>query len=149
MALQETISNTLKTIEPATDPARLREAYAAITYNLNNQSTFRAGVEALVICAETALKVRAYLGGGDVCVLVCVWGVCVRVCGGGWKCECGREGVYVRLGCVVPFSVHCLFCSITIYFVPLIFVPLLYCSIFPNFFHSIGPLIYHPLFSIH
>jgi hypothetical protein len=51
----ELIHHTLKNI--STDDGSLKDAYIAIAQNLNSQTTYRTGLEALVICAETALKV--------------------------------------------------------------------------------------------
>eukprot|EP00200_Dunaliella_tertiolecta_P013666 CAMPEP_0202394750 /NCGR_PEP_ID=MMETSP1127-20130417/93597_1 /ASSEMBLY_ACC=CAM_ASM_000462 /TAXON_ID=3047 /ORGANISM="Dunaliella tertiolecta, Strain CCMP1320" /LENGTH=1471 /DNA_ID=CAMNT_0048997397 /DNA_START=145 /DNA_END=4558 /DNA_ORIENTATION=- len=56
MALQEAIEKNLK--RDTCDGSTLKEAFSAITRNLSHQSTYRAGLESLVICAETALKVR-------------------------------------------------------------------------------------------
>lgn len=56
MALQEAILNSLANVKETGDPQKLKETYAAITHNLSYQTTCRAGLEALVICAEAALK---------------------------------------------------------------------------------------------
>lgn len=57
MATQEAIRSSLVVARDAGDAARLKQCYHAITHNLASQSTFRAGLESLVICAETALQV--------------------------------------------------------------------------------------------
>eukprot|EP00798_Chlamydomonas_sp_ICE-L_P031647 gene31647-6844_t len=54
MATPESIK---KVIATTTDSQKLKEAYSAIVRNLSNQTTHRAGLETLVICSETALKV--------------------------------------------------------------------------------------------
>ena len=59
MALQSTIIRALTDAALSGDIAVLKSAYAAINMSLSSQTTLRAGLEALVICAETALKVRA------------------------------------------------------------------------------------------
>lgn len=57
MALQEAILKSLQSATTANDAQRLKDAYSAIIANLNGQTGQRAGLESLVVCAETALKV--------------------------------------------------------------------------------------------
>jgi hypothetical protein len=57
MALQEAILKSLQSATTANDAQRLRDAHAAIVANLNGQTGQRAGLESLVVCAETSLKV--------------------------------------------------------------------------------------------
>lgn len=59
MALQSVIIRSLEEAARSGDGQQLKDAHAAITNSLSSQSTHRAGLEALVICAETALKVAA------------------------------------------------------------------------------------------
>lgn len=58
MALQGVIIRSLHDAAKSGDGQVLKDAYSAITQNLSRQSTHRAGLEALIICAETALKVH-------------------------------------------------------------------------------------------
>jgi hypothetical protein len=65
MALQEAICRSLAIVAEGGDDQHrlgLKETYQAITSNLSSQTTYRAGLESLVICAETALKVELQMG---------------------------------------------------------------------------------------
>ncbi len=57
MASPEAILQALKAAAASGDGHKLKEAYAAITASLASQSTFRAGLESLVVCAEAAIQV--------------------------------------------------------------------------------------------
>lgn len=82
MALSEAIKASLAQVRDAHDAQRLRDTYGAIVTNLASQSgPHRAGLETLVVCAETALKVGPGGGGG------------VGVGGGGWLVAAGGQGV--------------------------------------------------------
>lgn len=66
MATQNVIIKCLEDAAKNGDAAMLKDAYAALTMNLDtqvgqNRGKGTAGLEALVICAETALKVRFHL----------------------------------------------------------------------------------------
>lgn len=60
MALQSTIIRSLNTAAANRDQGELKAAFHAINMSLSNQTTLRAGLETLVICAEVALKVGIY-----------------------------------------------------------------------------------------
>ena len=57
MACPEAMIKSLAAASHSADGQRLKETYEAITHNLSCSSTHRAGLESLVICSETALKV--------------------------------------------------------------------------------------------
>jgi hypothetical protein len=57
MALPESYAAYLDSIKSSSDVPRLREIYKALKVNLERQSSQRAGLASLVLCAECAIKV--------------------------------------------------------------------------------------------
>ncbi len=60
MASHELIVQSLKSAAASSDLHKLKEAHQAIQASLACRSTHRTGLESLVICAETAMKVRQW-----------------------------------------------------------------------------------------
>lgn len=75
MALQGVIIRSLYDAAKSGDGQVLKDAYSAITQNLSRQSTHRAGLETLIICAETALQVLGVKQ--HACIMPHGWAGCV------------------------------------------------------------------------
>ena len=61
MATAEAIARQLNVVRETGDGHRLKETFSAISQSLESNATHNAGLEALVICSETALQVVGHV----------------------------------------------------------------------------------------